>query len=182
MSSNNTTPDTNENGPSYEDLQAEFVAVRARIRELELSNDAAERRIAELEHEKANTEYAEGSITVCAWHAHHGHQPTQSAKPGHLGCGCTIQEALFEESMARHGVGSMYSEAPMMDPTLRKPLLQLLQRRYHYVDGSLEVAHEPADDRDEVEEEEEGNFALAAPRLENSAATGHVGTAIATRA
>lgn len=61
------------------------------------------------------------------------------APPGHLNCGCTYEEALFEESLARHGVGSYHpGETVRMDPALRNPLLKLLQSRYGYRDGDFE--------------------------------------------
>jgi len=47
--------------------------------------------------------------------------------------------ALFEESLARHGVGSYHpGEMVRMDPALRNPLLKLLERRFGYVDGDFE--------------------------------------------
>ncbi|TFY57620.1 hypothetical protein EVG20_g8468 [Dentipellis fragilis] len=61
------------------------------------------------------------------------------APPGHLNCGCTYEEALFEESLARHGVGSYHpGENVRMDPALRNPLLKLLQQRFGYKDGDFE--------------------------------------------
>jgi hypothetical protein len=65
--------------------------------------------------------------------------PPRTAPPGHLNCGCTYDEALFEESLARHGVGSYHpGESVRMDPALRNPLLRLLQTRYGYKDGDFE--------------------------------------------
>src|ERR1700722_827355 len=68
---------------------------------------------------------------LCAWHdsrrERRAYQP-RMAPHGHLNCGCTHEEALFEESLARHGVGSYYpGERGRMDPALRNPLLKLLQ-------------------------------------------------------
>ena len=61
------------------------------------------------------------------------------APPGHLNCGCTFEEALFEESLSRHKVGSYHpGDSVRMDPALRNPLLKLLQRRYGYKDGDFE--------------------------------------------
>jgi hypothetical protein len=61
------------------------------------------------------------------------------APAGHLNCGCTYEEALFEESLARHNVGSYHpGETVRMDPALRNPLLRLLQTRYAYRDGDFE--------------------------------------------
>lgn len=61
------------------------------------------------------------------------------APTGYLNCGCTYEEALFEESLSRHGVGSYHpGEAVRMDPALRNPLLKVLQERYGYRDGDFE--------------------------------------------
>lgn len=61
------------------------------------------------------------------------------APPGRLNCDCTYDEALFEESLSRHGVGSYHpGENVRMDPALRNPLLKLLQERYGYRDGDFE--------------------------------------------
>ena len=61
------------------------------------------------------------------------------APPGYLNCGCTYEEALFEESLARHNVGSyLPGENVRMDPALRNPLLKLLKKRYGYRDGDFE--------------------------------------------
>lgn len=79
---------------------------------------------------------------LCAWHDSRRERrayPPRMAPPGHLNCGCTYDEALFEESLARHGVGSYHpGESVRMDPALRNPLLQLLQERYGYRDGDFE--------------------------------------------
>jgi hypothetical protein len=72
-----------------------------------------------------------------------------------LNCGCTYEEALFEESLARHAVGSYHPGEsvrmvrliivlhdrylhPLQDPALRNPLLKLLQWRFSYKDGDFE--------------------------------------------
>jgi hypothetical protein len=73
-----------------------------------------------------------------------------------LNCGCTYEEALFEESLARHSVGSYHPgesvrmvrpltsplAVPILiteqDPALRSPLLKLLLWRYGYKDGEFE--------------------------------------------
>ena len=61
------------------------------------------------------------------------------APQGTLNCGCTVEEALFEESLARHSVGSyLPGDSVRMDPALRNPLLRLLQQRYGYRDGDFE--------------------------------------------
>ncbi|TFL00725.1 hypothetical protein BDV98DRAFT_604953 [Pterulicium gracile] len=79
---------------------------------------------------------------LCAWHDSRRERrayPPRMAPPGHLNCGCTYDEALFEESLARHGVGSYHpGESVRMDPALRNPLLRLLQDRYGYRDGDFE--------------------------------------------
>ncbi|KAB5588571.1 hypothetical protein CTheo_7985 [Ceratobasidium theobromae] len=93
---------------------------------------------------------------LCAWHDSRRERrsfPPRMAPPGRkslgpivprshpvdLNCGCTYEEALFEESLARHGVGSYHpGESVRMDPALRNPLLKLLQWRYGYKDGDFE--------------------------------------------
>jgi len=79
---------------------------------------------------------------LCAWHDSRRERrafPPRNAPPGYLNCGCTHEEALFEESLARHGVGSYHpGETVRMDPALRNPLLKLLQQRYGYQDGDFE--------------------------------------------
>ncbi|KAF9530050.1 hypothetical protein CPB83DRAFT_851499 [Crepidotus variabilis] len=82
---------------------------------------------------------------LCAWHDSRRERrayPPRNAPPGYLNCGCTYDEALFEESLSRHGVGSyLPGETVRMDPALRNPLLKLLQMRYGYKDGDFE--HDP---------------------------------------
>jgi hypothetical protein len=79
---------------------------------------------------------------LCAWHDSRRERrayPPRMAPPGYLNCGCTFEEALFEESLARHGVGSYHpGESVRMDPALRNPLLKLLQQRFGYRDGDFE--------------------------------------------
>jgi hypothetical protein len=79
---------------------------------------------------------------LCAWHDSRRERrahPPRMAPPGVLNCGCTYDEALFEESLARHGVGSYHpGESVRMDPALRNPLLHLLQERFAYRDGDFE--------------------------------------------
>ncbi|TCD64084.1 hypothetical protein EIP91_004556 [Steccherinum ochraceum] len=79
---------------------------------------------------------------LCAWHDSRRERrqfPPRNAPPGYLNCGCSYEEALFEESLARHGVGSYHpGESVRMDPALRNPLLKLLQDRYGYRDGDFE--------------------------------------------
>ena len=82
---------------------------------------------------------------LCAWHDSRRERrahPPRMAPPGHLNCGCTFEEALFEESLSRHDVGSYHpGENVRMDPALRNPLLKLLQKRYGYKDGDFERDH-----------------------------------------
>ncbi|PPQ92120.1 hypothetical protein CVT25_007951 [Psilocybe cyanescens] len=82
---------------------------------------------------------------LCAWHDSRRERrvyPPRNAPPGFLNCGCTFEEALFEESLSRHGVGSyLPGETVRMDPALRNPLLKLLEKRYGYKDGDFE--HDP---------------------------------------
>lgn len=79
---------------------------------------------------------------LCAWHDSRRERrayPPRMAPPGYLNCGCTFEEALFEESLSRHGVGSYHpGESVRMDPALRNPLFRLLQTRYGYQDGDFE--------------------------------------------
>ena len=79
---------------------------------------------------------------LCAWHDSRRERrahPPRMAPPGHLNCGCTFEEALFEESLSRHDVGSYHpGESVRMDPALRNPLLKLLKQRYGYKDGDFE--------------------------------------------
>ncbi|KAI0360527.1 hypothetical protein OH77DRAFT_1493003 [Trametes cingulata] len=79
---------------------------------------------------------------LCAWHDSRRERrafPPRNAPEGYLNCGCTVEEALFEESLSRHGVGSyLPGESVRMDPALRNPLLKLLQRRYGYRDGDFD--------------------------------------------
>ncbi|KAG8862813.1 hypothetical protein FRB96_000823 [Tulasnella sp. 330] len=79
---------------------------------------------------------------LCAWHDSRRERrayPPRMAPPGTLNCGCTFEEALFEESLSRHRVGSyLPGETVRMDPALRNPLLKLMQWRYNYKDGDFE--------------------------------------------
>lgn len=79
---------------------------------------------------------------LCSWHDSRRERriyPPRMAPAGYLNCGCTCEEALFEESLSRHGVGSYHpGEAVRMDPALRNPLLKVLQERYGYRDGDFE--------------------------------------------
>ncbi|KZV99547.1 hypothetical protein EXIGLDRAFT_220048 [Exidia glandulosa HHB12029] len=96
--------------------------------------------------------------TLCAWHDSRRERrayPPRMAPNGMLNCGCSEEEALFEESLARNGVGSYRpaGDQVRMDPGLRKPLLDLLKRRYGYKDGDFEIDVTSGTWRDE----EDGN-------------------------
>ncbi|KAK7451069.1 hypothetical protein VKT23_012744 [Stygiomarasmius scandens] len=81
--------------------------------------------------------------SLCVWHDSLGGRRMYSPRhnpAGYLHCQCSYEEALFEESLARHNVGSYLSRRDVlrMDPELRNPLLKLLQERYGYRDGDFE--------------------------------------------
>ncbi|KAF8952963.1 hypothetical protein BDZ97DRAFT_1767890 [Flammula alnicola] len=82
---------------------------------------------------------------LCSWHDSRRERrvyPPRHAPQGYLNCGCSYDEALFEESLSRHGVGSYHpGENVRMDPALRNPLLRLLKQRYGYKDGDFD--HDP---------------------------------------
>lgn len=86
---------------------------------------------------------------LCGWHDSRRERrvyPPRMAPSGYLNCGCTYEEALFEESLARHNVGSYaLRDTVRMDPALRNPLLRLLQQRYGYKDGDFERDPETGD-------------------------------------
>lgn len=71
---------------------------------------------------------------LCAWHDSRRERrlyPPRMAPHRTLNCGCTYDEALFEESLARNGVGSFWpGESVRMDPVLRNSLLSLIRRVY----------------------------------------------------
>lgn len=79
---------------------------------------------------------------LCSWHDPRRERrqfPPRNAPEGYLNCGCTYEEALFEESLASHNVGSYLPGGTVrMDPALCKPLLKLLETRYGYRDGDFE--------------------------------------------
>lgn len=79
---------------------------------------------------------------LCAWHDTRRERrayPPRMAPPAVLNCGCTVAQALFEESLSRHGVGSyLPGDTVRMDPALRNPLLRVLEERYGYRDGDFE--------------------------------------------
>ena len=57
-------------------------------------------------------------------------------------CGCNFEDALFEETLAWNGVGSMDTTQQRLDPKLRHALLVLLKKRYRYQDGDLDFDHD----------------------------------------
>lgn len=79
---------------------------------------------------------------LCSWHDSRRERrayPPRQAPPGLLNCGCSYEEALFEETLSRNNVGSYHpGETVRMDPALRNPLLKLLENRYGYKDGDFE--------------------------------------------
>ena len=171
---------------SPEEMEAEILFLRNKIRELELINKSARERVRVLEHEVARVNYTGSSSAsisglpspmptpilptspgfeqnwktrtdarvklfcslnragnaLCAWHDSRRERrayPPRNAPPGYLNCGCTYEQALFEESLARAGVGSYHpGDSVRMDPSLRNPLLDLLQKRYGYRDGDFD--------------------------------------------
>jgi len=66
----------------------------------------------------------------------------RQAPDDQMTCGCTVEDALFEESLARNGVGSMDTSRQRLDPELRHDLLALLKNRYKYQDGDLDFDHD----------------------------------------
>ncbi|KAH7099623.1 hypothetical protein BKA62DRAFT_304345 [Auriculariales sp. MPI-PUGE-AT-0066] len=63
--------------------------------------------------------------------------PAHSAPDGLMNCGCSVNEALLEESLAKNRVGSMAPHG-RLDPELRRSILKLLEDRYDYKDGDLD--------------------------------------------
>jgi len=81
----------------------------------------------------------------CAWceprRERRRYGPRQ-APDDQMTCGCTVEDALFEESLARNGIGSMDTSRQRLDPELRRDLLALLKNRYKYQDGDLDFNHD----------------------------------------
>jgi hypothetical protein len=78
----------------------------------------------------------------CAWHEARRENFVylpRAAPSGKLNCGCTHEEALFEESIAWKGVGVYPPDSfgAKLEPELRNLLLLLLQKRYGYRDGDF---------------------------------------------
>ncbi|KAH7100055.1 hypothetical protein BKA62DRAFT_620530 [Auriculariales sp. MPI-PUGE-AT-0066] len=76
----------------------------------------------------------------CAWHETrqevHAYGPRE-APEGIMTCGCTVEQALFEEALAKNSVGALETGRKRLDPALRNALLELLKRSYDYRDGDL---------------------------------------------
>ncbi|GJJ10284.1 hypothetical protein Clacol_004510 [Clathrus columnatus] len=92
--------------------------------------------------ERAHCSLNRAGNALCAWHDSRRERPLYASRMAPhrtLNCGCTYEEAIFEESLSRNGVGSLWpGESVRMDPTLRNRLLELLQRVYRYKDGDFE--------------------------------------------
>ncbi|KAG9111565.1 hypothetical protein FRC07_008041 [Ceratobasidium sp. 392] len=144
------TPGSTANGSAQSPNQ-ELEQLRQRARELEIINQFATSRVEELEKERAmrHKQPEHGSIAPTVefqaeWEARTEARKRQYCSPNragnaHLNCGCTFNEALFEQALAAHGVGSYYpGESVRMDPALRTPLLKLLEWRYNYKDGDFD--------------------------------------------
>jgi hypothetical protein len=84
---------------------------------------------------------------LCSWHDHRrekrAHAPYE-APPGVANCGCTHEEILLEESLARHGVGSLTPSVGevRLDAGMRNALFRLLNKTYGYKDGDFEYERE----------------------------------------
>ncbi|KAG8688808.1 hypothetical protein FRC11_004741 [Ceratobasidium sp. 423] len=137
--------------PSATSPSQELEQLRQRARELEIINQFATARVEELEKERAV--YRQRSVDgtppmtpefAAEWEARTEARKRQYCSPNragnaYLNCGCTFNEALFEQALAAHGVGSYYpGESVRMDPALRTPLLKLLEWRYGYRDGDFD--------------------------------------------
>ncbi|KAK0194417.1 hypothetical protein F5146DRAFT_1035806 [Armillaria mellea] len=150
-------PSSSPGSPNSTSLEEEIRNLRRRVKELERESEQDKQSIRGLQNELNNnsswmlrTEARRRQFcspnragnALCAWHDARRERrvhPLRLAPPGYLHCGCSFEEALFEESLSRHGVGSyLPGENVRMDPALRNPLLKLLQERYGYRDGDFE--------------------------------------------
>jgi len=159
MAYQGVSPYLSPSTPSDDQADDEVNRLRRRVRELELEC-ARNRSIIESLRPSPSSSFQESwrartaarklifcspnraGNALCAWHdsrrERRAFAPRQ-APPGFLNCGCTAEEALFEESLSRNNVGSyLPGEAVRMDPALRNPLLRLLEKRYGYKDGDFE--------------------------------------------
>jgi len=57
-----------------------------------------------------------------------------------MNCGCSVEEAMFEQTLARNGVGSIAPGRGItrMASQIRAGLLELLKQRYGYQDGDFD--------------------------------------------
>ncbi len=162
-------PSSSLGSPNPTPLEEEIRNLRRRVKELERESEQDKQSIRELQNElnsnssprlstspsfqeswRLRTEARQRQFcspnragnALCAWHDARRERrvhPPRLAPPGFLNCGCSFEEALFEECLSRHGVGSyLPGENVRMDPALRNPLLKLLQERYGYKDGDFD--------------------------------------------
>ncbi|KAK0220988.1 hypothetical protein EDD85DRAFT_914992 [Armillaria nabsnona] len=162
-------PSSSPGSPNTIPLEEEIRNLRRRVKELERESEQDKQSIRVLQNElnsnssprlstspsfqeswRLRTEARQRQFcspnragnALCAWHDARRERrvhPPRLAPPGFLNCGCSFEEALFEESLSRHGVGSyLPGENVRMDPALRNPLLKLLQERYGYKDGDFD--------------------------------------------
>ncbi|KAK0223866.1 hypothetical protein IW262DRAFT_861469 [Armillaria fumosa] len=162
-------PSSSSGSPNLTPLQEEIRNLQRRVKELERESEQDKQSIRGLQNElnsnssprlstspsfqeswRLRTEARQRRFcslnragnALCAWHDTRRERrvhPSRMAPQGYLNCGCSFEEALFEESLSRHGVGSyLPGENVRMDPALRNPLLKLLQERYGYRDGDFE--------------------------------------------
>ncbi|KAH9941223.1 uncharacterized protein BXZ73DRAFT_88388 [Epithele typhae] len=138
---------------SPQDKDIEINRLRQRIRELELVSGSDRLRIRELEAEVSRGVYHGGLPSPMPtphprlsfqeeWRARTNARAKLYCslnRAGNALCAWHDSQALFEESLSRHKVGSYHpGENVRMDPALRNPLLKLLQERYGYQDGDFE--------------------------------------------
>jgi len=82
----------------------------------------------------------------CAWcHSRRelGPHAPYEAPRDFMNCGCSVEEAKFEDSLASNGIGALEPDrrdntVVRLSKLLRRPLLELLRRRYGYVDGDFD--------------------------------------------
>ena len=78
---------------------------------------------------------------LCSWHDSRRERrayPPRQDPPGYLNCGCSHEEALFEETLSRDTVGGYRpGDTVWMDPALHNPLPKLLENQFVYKDGDF---------------------------------------------
>ncbi|KAK0211494.1 hypothetical protein IW262DRAFT_369047 [Armillaria fumosa] len=129
-------PSSSSGSPYLTPPQEEIRNLRRRVKELERASEQDNQRIRMLQMElnsnssprlstspsfqeswRLRTEARQRQFcslnragnALCAWHDSRRERrvhPPRMAPPGFLNCGCSFEEALFEESLSRHGVGS----------------------------------------------------------------------------